>query len=548
MAEHPHQYDREKVEEMLKSIRNKKLGDIDNRELFDHVQEMSLQKGIAGAVIEQCVFNYEPDTRQAADLVINYGNEYKETELKTTGMVRDEKSNKKFKAKEPMSITAVGVFDIPNQTFDKSHFWNKIQNLLIVYYEYIKKPNKKMTPYDYKDFPVIDFDFHEFTDEEVKGLREDWERVHDLCAQVVNRHPGPKNDDWIEAVKKDYIDSRSALRGNLTYINLAPKYPPRFRLKKPVVSGMIAKHFKQGLESIEGKYSILDDVDKKCRQLEKDYKGKTIGSLADYFHVPRQTKDGKENKSIAEQIVVKMFGGSVSSLNKIALFANFGLIAKSIAVTPEGGRTEDMKLFKIDFDEISRTEIEEFDDDGNVITRPVEFEDSDLYNYFNDYEFLCIVFEEPQKEYKTNANGEYIRDKNRRKIEIKHSLCMNKFIGFKRLVFSDEFINNDVRKLWENMRDKVINGNLEDVIQYKNDIPVRIKSDGSISSAPNFMKSTQNRVFVRGSKKNSAVINKTETVNGIKMIPQYYWIRGDAVINEINCQHGGVLNETSQAL
>lgn len=53
------------------------------------------------------------------------------------------------------------------------------------------------------------------------------------------------------------------------------------------------------------------------------------------------------------------------------------------------------------------------------------------------------------------------------------------------------------------------------------------------------MKSSQNSVFIRGSGKNSAAKNKTECVNGIKMLPQYIWIKGKAVIDEL----GPILND-----
>ena len=43
-------------------------------------------------------------------------------------------------------------------------------------------------------------------------------------------------------------------------------------------------------------------------------------------------------------------------------------------------------------------------------------------------------------------------------------------------------------------------------------------------------------MFVRGAGKDSALINKTEVVNGIRMLPQYYWIKGASVINELALQ------------
>ena len=108
------------------------------------------------------------------------------------------------------------------------------------------------------------------------------------------------------------------------------------------------------------------------------------------------------------------------------------------------------------------------------------------------------------------------------------------FVGFKRLVFSDEFIDGPVRKLWQDLREKILNQKLVDVISYdKNGIP-KINKSGDISSAPNFMKSKENEVFLRGSGIDSSLVHKTECVNGIKMLPQYVWIKGTAVVEELN--------------
>lgn len=65
-------------------------------------------------------------------------------------------------------------------------------------------------------------------------------------------------------------------------------------------------------------------------------------------------------------------------LNKIDLFRKYGLIAKSIAVTSKGGRTEDMKLYHIDFGEMIKTEF--IEDDETI--REFTFEDSEMYEFF----------------------------------------------------------------------------------------------------------------------------------------------------------------------
>lgn len=508
-----HRYQKKELIQSFDAILGKTLEQIDSKGLFSHVQTFKLQKGVVGTLIEQCVLGYDPDPKQEADLVVLDGDEQRKTELKSTGMIVSDGPAKHYVAKEPMSITAVGVYDIAEQEFWTSHFWNKLEHMLLVYYLY--DADHAVSPYEYRSFVIKGYEFHEFDQDETEALRQDWEHVRELAARIVSQYPGPRTKAWKEAVRQEYIEVHGELRRVLNYIDLAPKFPPRFRLKKPVVSAMIADHFGYRMEQLPGQYTVISDIDRKCRELTERYHGKTIGQLAGGFGIPVETDRG-EDKSIAEKIVIAMFGGSSQKLNQIELFSRFGLIAKTIVMTSRGGRTEDMKLFHIDFEEMTRTTVT--DEDG--IVRPVSFEDSELYAYFADHEFLCIIFEE------TSAEGA--------EKSMKHKLADNAFIGFKRLVFSDRFIEETVRPVWEDTRDKVLNGTLRDVVQYGRDGDPVVNKSGGIRSAPNFIKSSENTVFIRGSGENASLRNKTECVNDIRMLPQYVWIRGAAVIDELN--------------
>lgn len=508
MAEH--KFDKTDLIQRFNAILEKTLEEIDNIGMFEHVlhEDFKLQKGIAGAVIEQCVLKYPPDTKQEADLIVVDNGKNVDTELKVTGMrISNDGGKAHFIAKEPMSITAVGIYELDQQTFCTSHFWNKLEHMLIVYYLY--DSDEAVKPYDYKNFPVKGYEFHEFEESDKQTLANDWRRVHSLICDIIRNNPGTRDKEWKERIKQEYIEKHGQLRNVLSYIDLAPKFPPRFRLKKPTVNTIIAKHFGYELEQLPGRYTSISDIEIKIMELTKQYRGKTIGELADLFGVPKRTKDGKENKGIAEQIIIKMFGGTSSKMNQIELFQSFGLIGKSITVTSSGGRTEDMKLFHVHFDDIQQTTIT--DDDGT--TRLFSFEDSEMYSYFTDNELLCIVFEEPSHD---------------------APLAANIFKGFKRLVFSEAFIDKYVRNVWKDTRDKVLNRTLVDVIQTKKDGSVKTISNGEVSSAPNFMKSSQNSVFFRGSGEDSSLKNKTECVNGIKMLPQYIWIKGTAIIDELD--------------
>ena len=515
-----HIYDKSDLINRFESILGLTLEKIDNKNFFERIKEYPLQKGVAGSLIEQCVLGYEPDSKQEADLIVCDGENEIRTELKTTGIVISEKPVEHFVAKEPMSITAVGIYDIAEQTFETSHFWEKLEHMLIVYYQYMA--NHPVEAYDYRTFPIKGYEFHEFDELEVEALRQDWENVRFLAERIINHHPGERDKEWREIVKQEYIDTHGQLRRVLNYIDLAPKFPPRFRLKKPIVSSIIAKHFGYELEQLPGRYSTISDIDKKCKELTERYSGELIGSLAKKFDIPIVSEKGIDKKGVAENIVTAMFGGASKKINQIEIFEKFGLIAKTIVMTSAGGRTEDMKLFHVNFDEIFQQEIME--DDGTV--REFVFEDSEFYSYFADHEMLCIVFQEPDlTEIEFQETVYYAKSK---------SLSVNKFIGFKRLLFSDEFIDTTVRGLWEDLRDKVINNKLIDVVQRDSDGSPKVNKSGDISSAPNFMKSKDNVVFMRGSGIDSALVHKTECVNGIKMLPQYVWIKGTAIIDELN--------------
>ncbi len=515
-----HKYKKEELVKLFDSVVGKTLEEIDTKMIFENVKEFNNQKGVIGNVIEQCILGYEPDTKQEADLLIFDGKKEIHTELKSTGLKMSDKINR-FIAKEPMSITGVGIFEITNQYFENSHFWDKLEHMLIVYYHY--KAEKSVKPYEYRLFPIVSYDFHEFDEDDTYTLKQDWENVQSLVKRVLKKHPNCKEDNWENNVKQEYIRIHGELRKQLSYIDLAPVYPPRFRLKKPVVSNLVAKHFGYPLEKLPDKYIHISDIDRKCQQLTNKYAGKTVAELANLFEIILDDEN-KEIKNIAEKISVAMFGGKSSRLNEIEIFEKFGLIAKTFTTTDRNQRTEDMKLFLIDFEEMTRLEVV---DEENGGFRDITFEDSELYAYFTDYELLCILFEEPKMEF-------YIDKTSRKIISKKHSLALNKFCGFRRLVFSDSFIDTVVRKLWGDTRDKIINNKLKNVISYdKNGLPKIIKS-GDVSCAPNFLKSSENAVFVRGSGTNSSDKYKTESVNNIKMLPQYVWIKGSVIVEQLN--------------
>lgn len=475
-----HFFHKDYLVRILDECLNKTLGEVDKNNVFDKAKGKPKITGIAGDVIEQSVLGYPADTRQEPDLDIDGI----KTELKTTG-IKYKNNRKEFVAKEPMSITAVSPDTIVNEKFSDSNFWHKIEHMLFVYYLYDSPTTVKSS--QYANFPIKGYQFHEFNSEDVEILKNDWKIVRDFIIGLQKEY---------ENYEDEYPRISYELRPKLMYIDTAPKWPnkPRFRLKRTVVSSIIKDHFGETLEQLPKRYTSYSEIYEACHELTEQYGGKTIQNLIELLNIDVKTV----NKGIGEHIIVKMFGGISKKMQGIKLFNKLGIIGKTLTLTERGLRKEDMKLFTLDFTE--------FSDDS-------EFEDSQIYDYFSNNRFLCIIFQRPHAKAKWNENI---------------------FLGFKMITFDEEFIENDVRKTWERIKDLVVNDKLEDVIVLDKNGQPRKNRSGNIMSAPNFPKSSEGNVFVRGTSSTSDV--KPLILNGIKMYRQQMWVKGLYIVEKLDSE------------
>lgn len=471
-----HKFKKIDLIEILDNILNKTLGEVDVNDVFNKVQNGEKITGIAGDVIEQSVLKYKADNKQEPDLDVDGIL----TELKTTGIHLSKKEKDRYEAKEPLSVTAVSPDNIVDEEFYQSKFWHKLEHILFVYYLYVYKSNskEKIQSKDYADFYIKGYQFYEFNKEDEKSLKNDWEMVRNFIRDSKRHFTNPKSQ---------YSKLSTEINENLFLIDTAPKWPnnPRFRLKRTVMNNIIQKHFGQSLEQIPGKYTSYKDIDLKCHEISSKYQGMTIKELIKEFNIDIK---GNISKSITEQIIVRMFGGKSKKLNNIDLFNKIGLIGKTITVTPAGLRTEDMKLFPIDFDE--------------WLDKDKTFEDSMIYEYFTNHQFICMIFKESN-------------DKN---------IDNNVFVGFKRLSFYDNEFEIIIKNVWENIRNLVNNNELKEKVILDKNNNILFNKTGIKKTALNFPKSRDSVIFARGSGIDSN--NKNTEINGIKMYKQYIWLKG----------------------
>ena len=239
------------------------------------------------------------------------------------------------------------------------------------------------------------------------------------------------------------------------------------------------------------------------------YGGKTFAEIADLLDVSLRSDKAKTgtshymtDKNFAELVVLKMFGSNAKSLNAIEDFAKIGLIAKSLPLNVKGLPKESMKMFTPNFDDWMTEE---------------SFDESFLHDYFAEHQFLLMAYQYTDS-----------------KIKSPESI---KFVGFKRVYFTDNFIETSVKKFWQDVRSLVKENGLKIVKEYRADgLPIINPKSGTQKEAPNFPKEADYDVFMRGSASTSSESSKTLVINGLRMLPQEIWLAKRVTIDLFNKQ------------
>ena len=145
------------------------------------------------------------------------------------------------------------------------------------------------------------------------------------------------------------------------------------------------------------------------------------------------------------------------------------------------------------------------------------FDESFLRDYFTEHQFLLMAYQY------TDSN-----DKSPESI---------RFVGFKRVYFTDNFIETSVKKFWEDVRSLVKDHGLKIVKEYRADgSPVINPKSGTQKEAPNFPKEADYDVFMRGSASTACESSKTLVINGLRMLPQEIWLAKRITLNLFNNQ------------
>ena len=171
MAKGNHSFSERDIHSRFGAIVGRTVAEVDTAGVLA-ASSASRNKGRIGAIIEQSVLGYPADSDRRPDILID-GQPW---EVKATGLVEGARGG--WRAKEPMSITAVAPEGIVAESFSTSAFWHKAERLLVVYYLYVR-PGRGVTV-EYAGFEFKGYDLHTWHEVDRFRLEADWTVVREF--------------------------------------------------------------------------------------------------------------------------------------------------------------------------------------------------------------------------------------------------------------------------------------------------------------------------------------------------------------------------------
>lgn len=199
MAKGNHSFAEQDIHSRFNAIVGHTVAEVDTAGVLT-ASSASRNKGRVGAVIERSVLGYPADSDRRPDILID-GQPW---EVKVTGLVEVARGG--WRAKEPMSITAVAPEGIVAESFTTSAFWHKAARLLVVYYLYVR-PGRGVAV-EYAGFEFKGYDLHTWREVDRCRLEADWTpRVTPKTGIPMTAPNWPKSRDGVLFVRGTGTDA-----------------------------------------------------------------------------------------------------------------------------------------------------------------------------------------------------------------------------------------------------------------------------------------------------------------------------------------------------
>lgn len=437
--------------------------------------ESKERKGGLGNLLEEKYFGYKANSDQEPDFP-KAG-----VELKAT--CYEKKKNGKFSAGERLVLTMISYDEPVEIDFYKSHVWAKSRLILLVYYERDKSLVSNMRyRIDYVDLfspPKAD----------LKVIVEDYNKI------VQKMEMGLAH----ELSESDTLYLGACTKGATAEKSTKPQYyPPHlparkraFCFKRSYMDYVLNNYIipgKKTYEAIIKDEKVLDDLtfeEYVLNQINRNI-GKTDEELCNEYG-----REYNNNKAQWIQLAYLMLG--IKS-NKAEEFEKANIVVKAIRIEEDNKMIESMSFPAFKFLDLVKE----------------EWEESNIFEYFDETRFLFVVYKKENKKY-----------------VLKGSALWN-------MPYED--LNIEVREGWEKIRGVIQSGvvfsarETKTGIEYSNNLPKK-NNNRIIHIRPHAQKSAYK--FLDGTIIGNIERDANELPDGQWMTTQSFWINNTYILEQI---------------
>ncbi len=383
----------EEVLEVAKSAEGKlvKEFDVNNR------LESKKNKGGIGQIIEEGLFQRAVNSRAEADFA------NLDLELKVTGLKSNAKQTS-FSAKERLVLNIIDYMEEYKHIFEESSLWHKNKNILIMFYQWIDEISKG-------DFPILKSVIHQFTDADLAVVKQDWQIIIDKI-KAGKAHEISESDTMYLAACTKGANAKSMRQQPFSDI---PAKQRAYSLKSSYMTA-----YARRILMDEDVIPIFKPEELQSKSVEAllqerfaPYIGRTIYELKKYINFAEN-----KNKAMYANLVSDLLGIKGTNLDDTEEFAKANIKFKTIRLEPNGIPREHMSFEQIDFNK----------------WLDVPWEESQVYETFENTKFLFVVFQFTETERENPNRAPYLK-------------------GIKLWNMPEQIIETKLKELWQTVHD-----------------------------------------------------------------------------------------------
>ena len=317
------------------------------------VTETKRNKGNLGQIIEEKFFHYECNSDSGPDFP-EAGVELKVTPYKIN-------RNGSLSAKERLILTMIDYFQVVNEKFEQSHFWDKSQLILLIYYLY-----RKETRYNL-DYRIGYARLFTPPEQDVKIIRHDYELIVSKI-RLGRAHELSEGDTlYLGAAPKA---ATSKVRRKQPFSS-EPAKPRAFAFKNSYMTYILNTYIvpgKQTYEPIVSEGTVDSFEDYVVSKIDR-YRAYSVDDLCREFDVEIK----KRPKNLEAMLAYRILG---IKGNHAEEFEKANIVVKAIRIGKNDKIKENMSFPTFKFKELIRE----------------EWEDSTFGNYLRETRFLFVVY------------------------------------------------------------------------------------------------------------------------------------------------------------